>query len=246
MTCCRGILGVCFLLGLFLFQPGCQNGPAEDKQDGEKKQQRSAQTGDQLGNEDSGEESDPIEPNEPIPYEKKKDDSAGEIPAVKMTAQGRKTCLVFQDDPFPTGTLVTLEGKSVELESLLGEKLTLIAFWTRGQNQFAEMAAVSLLEDLQQDVYAVTRRPDVAVLAINEGDTAESIRQTVQKAEAEYPVLQDTKGTLFKKIATSFLPRIYAIGPKGKILWMDIEYSEATRDELQSVLKAVVGDLETP
>jgi hypothetical protein len=124
----------------------------------------------------------------------------------------------------------------------MGDQLTIVAFWTRGQNPFAEMGAVSLLEDLQKQVFAATQQPAVQVVAVNEGDSAEEIQEIVKKANAEYPVLQDPEGKFFEKIATSFLPRIYAIGPKQKILWMDIEYSEATRDELQTVLEATTGE----
>ena len=44
------------------------------------------------------------------------------------------------------------------------------------------------------------------------------------------------------KSARTPLPRIYVLDAQRRIAWFDIEYSEATRRELQQTLAALAGE----
>jgi hypothetical protein len=54
--------------------------------------------------------------------------------------------------------------------------------------------------------------------------------------------LLDADGKVFAEVGSEKLPRVYLVGSQGDILWFDIEYSHATRRELNQSLRAVVGE----
>ena len=51
-------------------------------------------------------------------------------------------------------------------------------------------------------------------------------------------MLVDAKGKAFAQVGSRHLPRTFVLDPSGKIVWFDIEYSLATRRELQQALAA--------
>ena len=81
------------------------------------------------------------------------------------------------------------------------------------------------------------------VVAVNEGDTAESVKSLVEKAAATFPCLLDPDGALFDQVATEKLPRVYLLDAEGTILWFDLEFSRTTRDKL---LQAIQFALDEP
>ena len=168
------------------------------------------------------------------------------IPEVHLTDALRETCLVGVDDAMPEAELVDLEGQKQPLSGLRGEKLTLVFFWTRGSSQFSAMAAQMALEDLEKDVHEPYSDKGVQVVAVNESDTAEAVKETAEEAGVTFPSLLDPDGALFAQVAKERLPRPYLLDAEGKILWFDLEYSEPTRDNLMQAIQVALGEMGEP
>ena len=165
------------------------------------------------------------------------------IPEVHLLDGDRETCLVGVDDPMPEAELVDLDGKKQAIGELRGEKLTVVLFWTSGDSEFSAMRAEAALEDLQKDVHEPYAEKGVRVVAVNEGDTAESVKKLVEEAALTFSNLMDSDGALFAKVATEKLPRPYLLDAEGKILWFDLEFSRTTRDNLMQAIQVALGEI---
>ncbi|MFH1268957.1 MAG: redoxin family protein [Planctomycetota bacterium] len=164
------------------------------------------------------------------------------IPEVLLTDALRQTCLVAAGDPMPDGELSDLEGQKHAFGELFGEKLTVVFFWTLGTTEFSPLAAQGALEDLQMDVYEPYAEKGVGIVAVNEGDAAETVRKSVEEAGAGFTNLLDPDGALFARVATEKLPRVYLLDADGKVLWFDLEFSRTTRDNLVQALQVALGE----
>ncbi len=164
------------------------------------------------------------------------------IPKVVMDAKAQASCLVKVGDACPAAELPGLDGKPVALASLFGPKCTVLLLWAAGDSTYSRISALNALEDLQKDVLAPHQAKGVAVVAVNVQEPVDTVRKLVDDAKAAFPNLLDTDGSFFAKLATEKLPRIYLLDAQGKVLWLDIEYSQATRENLAQALQAVLQE----
>jgi len=169
----------------------------------------------------------PVKPPGPPPPAK--------MPEVVMPEELLATCLVKVGDAMPEGELPDLEGKKHKLTALVGEKLTVVLFWS-SENLYARKA----LEDLQPDVAEPYGKKGVRVIGIDVGEQAEAARKAAQDAAAKYANLVDADGSYFAKVAKEKLPRIYLLDAAGKVLWFDVEYSDSTQRQLVTAIKAAL------
>ena len=158
------------------------------------------------------------------------------VPRVALSAELLATCLVKVGDPLPDAELADTAGKPQTLTKLYGSKLTVVFTW-RVESEYAEEA----LEDLDADVAKPFAEKGVKVVGINLHDNPEKVREVVQLAGAAFPILIDTDGKYFAKIATDKPLRTYLLDAQGKILWFDVEYSRSTRRDLHQAIEAVLG-----
>lgn len=162
------------------------------------------------------------------------------MPEVLMIEADREKCLLWVDDPMPSAELPDPAGQTHSVSGFLGEKLTVVFFWTRGSTEFSAIAARQALGDLQKDVYEPYAEKGVQVMAVNEGDTAEEVQALVDGAGATFTTLLDPDGALFAQVAKEQLPRPYLLDAEGKILWFDIEFSPTTREKLLQAIQAAL------
>lgn len=166
------------------------------------------------------------------------------IPDVVMAKAMRSTFLVWVGDALPEGELPDLEGKARPLRELFGKKLSIVVFWnSKGLYGLQE------LQDLAKDVAPRHPGEDLAVLAVNVGDSAEAARKVLPQDAAGLTVLLDPEGAYFAKVAkeadklaTDLLPRTYALDAEGKVLWLDAGYSESTARGINMTIQVVLGD----
>ena len=163
------------------------------------------------------------------------DPPSPEVPPVIMSKQHQDTCLVNVGDTMPDARLADLNGKEQDLAKLLGDRLTVIFFWT-----VTDRHSVDELGDLAAKVASPLAAKGVKVVGICERDSAEEARKARDKAGVSYPVLLDPDGQFFSQLATRRLPRTYLVDATGKILWFDIEYTSPTRRDLREALRALV------
>jgi thiol-disulfide isomerase/thioredoxin len=163
------------------------------------------------------------------------------IPEVHLPEQLAKTTLLNVGGQLPSGELTPLEGQPQALQTLLGEKLTVVFFW-KGEDLYSQLAAVDALRFLAEDVVKPYAEKGVQVVAVNVGETPEIVRQRMNEAQANYPAFRDPEGAYFAQVATERLPRIYLLDGQGKVLWLDAEYSRTTRSQLMRAIHAALGE----
>jgi peroxiredoxin len=159
------------------------------------------------------------------------------IPKVVFDNALKATCKVWVGDKMPDGQLPDLDGNLHPINDLFGKKLTVVVFWSKGN-----LYALQELEDLGNDVVKPYSEKGVAVIAVDVGDPPEQVRQALKMTGATLPVLLDSSGSYFAKVATEKIPRTYVLGPDGKILWFDADYSEATCRNMLQTIRVALGE----
>jgi peroxiredoxin len=152
-------------------------------------------------------------------------------PTVVLSDHHAAMCMVSVGDEMPPMQLMTLDGTTQDLRDFLGEKLTVVVFWSTEQALGREQ-----FERLQHETVSLFRGHGVNVLAINVGDTAEEIQQLYDEVGGTFACLIDADQSQFATIASSKLPRTYLLDAQARILWFDIEYSRAARRELRNAV----------
>lgn len=151
-------------------------------------------------------------------------------PAVVMSEEHRRTCLLGVGDRLPELALTDLEGTPRSLSSLYGEKLTVVVFWNDrkvfARDQFSRLG-------IDTDHF---HSFGVNVIAVNVGDPPEVVAQLESQYPGGYECLLDQRSESLTGIATDKLPRTYLLDAEGRVLWFDIEYSRATERELENAL----------
>ncbi|MDH3717503.1 MAG: TlpA family protein disulfide reductase, partial [Planctomycetota bacterium] len=129
-----------------------------------------------------------------------------------------------------------LEGNQQSLASLLGSKATVVCFWTS-----TSPLATWQLSDLGPDVLEKHGPQGVQVVTINYKEPVAAARAAANKAQLSVPVLMDSQGTVFKQVASDYLPRTYVLDAKGKVLWLDIGYSTETQRHLEEAIRYAIS-----
>jgi peroxiredoxin len=166
------------------------------------------------------------------------------IPKVALSGELREACLLNVGDTMPKVELVGLDGKPHSLESLYGHKLTVVCFWTVGTTRRAKLVVSAALQDLMKQVVEPFSTKGVGVVGISVQGTADAVRQEADQVGATFPILLDSKGDTFAKVAKDDrVPRIYLLDAAGRVLWFDVEYSRASRRDLLLGIRVALGEL---
>jgi peroxiredoxin len=152
-------------------------------------------------------------------------------PKVVLSSGHQQTCVVNVGDKMPDLTLTDVEGNEKSLAGLYGKKLTAVLFWTADHPYAKEQ-----FERIEREIVEPYGKYGVAVVTINEGNTAEAINALAGQPNVEFPMLLDTEGAALAAVATEKLPRTYLLDASGEVVWLDIEYSEGTRRDLKNAI----------
>ncbi len=158
------------------------------------------------------------------------------VPAVHLSEQHESASLLKQGDLLPNMQLSDPDGKSHSLHSLLGDRVTVVCFWS-GESP----AAVQQLQDTGPEIVDPFKGQGLEVISINYGQSADEIRKVTAETEFSEKVLMDPQGTALAQVATRYLPRTYLVDAAGKIVWFDMEYSPSTRRHLLQAIECSVG-----
>lgn len=222
-----------FWAGVVVTWLGCQQaGQPEGKPAPAQPSGQDAPSGESAGQAKETAKVEPVAPEPPPPPK---------IPEVHLPEQLAKTNLVGVGDSMPPGEVTSLEGSPQPLQSVYGERLTVVFFW-KGEDLYSQMAAVDALQFLEEDVVKSYGGKGVQVVAINVREAPGVVRQRLNEAKASFPNFRDPEGAYFAKVATERLPRIYLLDGQGKILWFDLEYSRTTRTELMRAIQVALGE----
>jgi peroxiredoxin len=161
-------------------------------------------------------------------------EAEAEIPPVLLTDQHAALSRVKVGDTLPAIELPQASGGNAKLPSMYGKAATVVVFWKSDRGM-----AIQELSDLGPDVVEKFGSQGVAVVGVAAGEPAAGARAAIQKTSADFPQLLDADGAAFAKVGSEKLPWTLVLDPGGKIVWFDLEYSPATRRELQQVLLAL-------
>jgi peroxiredoxin len=153
------------------------------------------------------------------------------VPRVVLSETHRKTCRATTGDVVPDLTVTDIEGTNHQFARLLGDRLTVVLFWTE-----QSAAGMEQFRRLPVDVLADFAVRGVSVVAVNVGGEVARVRELTGDAADKIVSLVDADGALFRQLATSLLPRTYVLDKDRTILWFDIEYSQSTQRDLVNAL----------
>ncbi len=159
------------------------------------------------------------------------------MPRVALTQAHQQSCKVRVGDPFPDLQLADLQGRKQTFGSLLGKKLTVVAFWNGRQPTAREELA-----DLGPRIAARFSASGVAVVGINSGDDPQLARELASQASAQFANLSDPDSSGLAQVGTGKIPRTYLLDSTGKIVWMDLEYSRTTRRDLNQAIRFMLAN----
>ena len=161
-----------------------------------------------------------------------------EMPKVLLTNGETKSSLVKVGDKMPEIALPDLAGKPQQLSKLMGEKLTVVAFWNT-----VNPYAVEEMGDLGPIVGKRFGSHGVQIVGIVERSSPTAAKAALSSAGAEFVNLVDANGKALEKVASAELPRTYLLDADGKVLWFDLEYSRSTRRDLVRAIQfALLND----
>lgn len=158
-----------------------------------------------------------------------------EVPPVLLTAQHEALCHVNVGDTMPEIELPKIGGGRTKLSDLYGSAATVVVFWSRDRRM-----ALDELADLGPDVVETFGSRGVTVVGIAVKESSRDAQAALRTAEAKFANLLDADGSAFAEVGSQKLPRTLLLDAKGKVVWFDIEYSHATRRELQRALLATL------
>ncbi len=156
------------------------------------------------------------------------------VPPVVLTNDHEALCRVKVGDTLPEIELPKVEGGNAKLSGLYGKSATVVVFW-KGDRQMA----IDELADLGPDVVEKFGPHGVEVVGVAVADPAEA-GSSIKQAAATFPQLLDADGKAFDKVGAEKFPWTIVVDANGKIVWFDLEYSLATRRELQQALLATI------
>ena len=102
------------------------------------------------------------------------------------------------------------------------------------------MYAVAALRWLAEDVAPAYQAKGVNLLGVCVRDKADEAKKAAAEAGAKFPILVDADGSYYAKVAKVAAddkrPRVFLLDAAGKIAWLDTEFSETTKNQLQAWL----------
>jgi len=158
------------------------------------------------------------------------------VPAVLMSASECAGCAVTVGDQMPAIQLPKVGGGEANLASLAGKRATVVLFW--GADRWMSRDA---LADLQREFAASAAGEGVAFIGVAVGLKPEAATAELEKSSAQFAQLLDADGKSLAQLGGPDLPRLYVLDAAGKIAWFDIDYSEASRRELDAALEALTS-----
>jgi peroxiredoxin len=111
----------------------------------------------------------------------------------------------------PAVTLPDVNGAQHNLTDYKGKTL-ILAFWTSWCDTCKQELAV-----LQEMYPEWQKRGDVSLLTVDFGETAATVKATIEERAYTFPILVDEKGAAMAKYQVFYRPATFIIAPDGKI-----------------------------
>lgn len=151
-----------------------------------------------------------------------------------------ESSLVRTGEAAPDFTAAMTDGSSQRLSDLRG-KVVLLTFWcTWCPTCQEEMAAVG-----KEAVERFAGRPFV-FLPVSRGESLEEVRGYLAREGLGFPSGIDPEGAIYGLYATLYVPRNYVIGPDGKVVHQNADYTPQDFVQVVAAIEAALSDVSGP
>ena len=147
-------------------------------------------------------------------------------------------CSSFTDTiSFPSATVKTLEGKSVEIKDYIGQgKITVVSFWATWCSPCKrELDAIGDLLPAWKEKYNL----EVLAVTLDNSRGLAKVPAIVQSKGWEFIVLSDSNQALQQALGFQSIPQSYLLDGKGNIVYSHTGYSPGDEFELEDEIKKI-------
>ena len=128
-----------------------------------------------------------------------------------------------------------LSDHSIALSSYRGQKVVLMDFWATWCGPCR--MAMPGLQELQEKF----KDHGLEILSINQGETAEQVRNFIQRKKYSFHVILDQDGAIGGQYGVRGIPTLVLVDKKGVVQWLRVGYSE-NDDELRQLLERLTKE----
>lgn len=144
---------------------------------------------------------------------------------VNLQAQDNST-LVKTGQQVPAFTVKMFDGSTINIQDLKG-KVVLLNFWATWCPPCRQE-----LTRVQKDIIDRFKGQDFVFLPISRQEKYETVKAFRERTGYTFPMGLDTDRKVYSLFAKETIPRNFVIGKDGKIVFMEIGYSEESFQEL--------------
>lgn len=134
--------------------------------------------------------------------------------------------------PAPDFSLLTLNGQPIALVNLRG-KIAVLDFWATWcascVQGLGRLQAIAANADLARD--------GVVVLAVNEGETPQTIRPFIDEKHFTFTVARDSDGSVARAYCVFALPTTFIVGRDGLVQAVFSGWTQDTAEQIDEALE---------
>jgi peroxiredoxin len=137
--------------------------------------------------------------------------------------------------PAPDFSTLDLSNKMVSLAGYRQKKVVLLDFWATWCGPCRmEMVELQSLQDKFKD-------KGLEILSLNQGETADVVRQFINRKKYGFHVLLDSDGAVSAKFGVRAIPTLALVDKDGVIQWLQVGYESGNKD-LEQKIKSLTGN----
>jgi peroxiredoxin len=137
--------------------------------------------------------------------------------------------------PAPDFSLPDLSTNTVTLSLYRGQKVVLMDFWATWCGPCR--MAMPDLQDLQDKF----KDRGFEILSVNQGESAEQVRNFIQRKKYTFHVVLDQDGAVGGKYGVRGIPTLVLVDKKGVVQWLSVGYS-GNDDDLRQLLERLTKE----
>lgn len=153
---------------------------------------------------------------------------------VGMVPADDRDVLVKKGEKVPSFVVEMFDGRKIDVKDLRG-KIVLINFWATWCPPCQEE-----MKRVQKEIIDRFKDKDFVFLPISREETREQIARFRERHGYAFPMGLDPGREIFSKFAKSGIPRNFVIDRKGRIVYLEVGYTEESFAKLVETLERLL------